>query len=192
MTRLQAALNLASSARVSSPGTGAIRCHASCASSTVALAARHFVSSARLPIALLASAERSRSASSSVADLFDAARGLFFLDEVLDLGDELFHPLVNRGRVEIGARERRRPLRDQRGQRGLPAFVQRLHVGAFDVRRLRDRRAQRLHLSGEIGRRLLERDEALQRDDQRRVLGDLLGGGDLVPVVVPLEELVGG
>jgi hypothetical protein len=75
MTRLQAALNLASSALVSSPGTGAIRCQASCASSTVALAARHLVSSARPPMALLASAERSRSASSSVADLFVAAAG---------------------------------------------------------------------------------------------------------------------
>jgi hypothetical protein len=52
-----------------------MRCQASCASSTVAPAARHFVSSARLPMALLASADRRRSASNSVADLFAAATG---------------------------------------------------------------------------------------------------------------------
>ena len=70
--------------------------------------------------------------------------------------------------------------------------MQRRRTSPFDVRGVRDRRPQRLHLSGEIAWCLFERGEAFQRDHQRLAFSKLFGGSNFVPIVVPLEELVRG
>ncbi len=94
-------------------------------------------------------------------------------------------------RVKIGARKRGRPLGDECGQCCLPASVQILHLGADHNWRLRNGGAQCLHLGCQVFRRLFDGRQRLERHDERHVFGDLLRRGDLVPVVVPLKELVG-
>ena len=117
--------------------------------------------------------------------------GLVF-DQRLDLGHQLLHATDDRGRVEVRARKRGRELLCECGQRGLPAFLQRLEGVAGRGRILLNRRAQCLHLLGEVRRRLFERGQAFEPNHQSFVLGDLARERDLVTVVVPLEEQVGG
>src|SRR6185503_10468148 len=97
-------------------------------------------------------------------------------------------------RIEVRALEGVAVLLDQRLERGLPAFGQDLRLRHWNRHRAVPRRPLLLDLRGEIRRQRgrVRRGQRFHFDDHRLAFGQFSREGDVVAVVVPLEELVGG